>query len=429
MAHPRVALFTDTFDEVSGVGKTFGRLARWCERRGLPLDVFTVSTQATTTETYGSVRIHRVRPRVPVNYYPGMAIDLIPLDDTVLTFAREHEFDVVHVATPGHMGITGLYLAVRQGLPVVGSYHTELPQYVSQRLLARLDDDLRDDPDAVSYLAEVSDKIAWDYLARFYDYCAVVLAPSEATRRGIAERLKAPTGLFQRGVDTALYSPEKRKRVAGGAPRLLYVGRLAIEKNLGWLVAAGQAHPEWELVLVGDGPQRAELAAALPSARFTGFLDGEALAAEYADADIFAFPSLTETFGNVVLEAQASGLPCVVGHLGGPSEIISAESGLVADSEAAFIAHLEALAADPQRRARMGRAARELAGSRGWDDVFERLWAHWTGARYPWRRRLWVRWLRHMKDSDHPVAVGLVAFWKQFGRRRAARARAAGASS
>lgn len=430
MAHPRVALFTDTFDEVSGVGKTFGRLARWCAQRGLPLDVFTVSATDTTTETHGSVRIHRVRPRVPVSYYPGLAIDLIPLDDTVLTFARANEFDMVHVATPGHMGITGLYMAARHGLPVMGSYHTELPQYVSQRLVARLDDSFRDDPDAVAYVAEVSDQIAWDFLASFYDHCATVLVPSEATRQSVAPRLKSPLALFQRGVDTNLYSPQRRTRAGGGAVRLLYVGRLALEKNLDWLVEAARAHPEWEVVFVGDGPQRPALEAALPGATFAGFLDGEVLAAAYADADIFAFPSLTETFGNVVLEAHASGLPAVVGHLGGPREIIEPGlTGLVADSAESFLAHLETLAGDTALRTEMGSQARALAQQRGWDDVFELLWAQWEAGRYPWRRRLWVRWLRRLKDSDHPLAVGLVAFWKQFGRRRAARARAAGSRS
>lgn len=425
MAQPRVALFTDTYDEVSGVGKTFRRLADWCVARGYRLDVFTIGTQPTNTEDCGSVRIHRVRPRVPVEYYPGLAFDAIPLDDNVLTYARDHEFDLVHVATPGHMGVTGLYLAARHSLPIVGSYHTELPQYVSQRMLRVLGDDAETDDDAREYVLETSERLTWEFLRRFYDFCALVLVPSEATRASVAAHLAAPLGLFTRGVDTEQYSPAYRQRGTDGPPRLLYVGRLAVEKNLDWLVTAARAHPEWEVEIVGDGPLRGWLAEQLPQAHLAGFLEGEALARAYADADLFAFPSLTETFGNVVLEAQASGLPAVVGHLGGPQEIIAAgETGLVAHDAAEFQAHLEALVADPARRQAYGQAARQRALDRSWPEVFERLWQTWSSIRYPYHRRLWARWLRRMKHSDNPFAVGLVAFWKQFGRRRAAQARA-----
>jgi glycosyltransferase involved in cell wall biosynthesis len=425
MPAPRVALFTDTYDEVSGVGKTFQRLARYCERHGQPLDVFTVAPSS-SLETRGAVTVHRIKPRLPFEYYPGLLFDLIPFDDTALTYAREREFDVVHVATPGHMGITGLYLAYQHGLPLVGSYHTEFPRYVSSRILGRLDESWHEDPDAVAYIEEVSGDLTWDFLAGFYAPCQSVLVPSEATRAAVAERLRPPLALFERGVDRALFHPGRRRRPVDAPPRLLYVGRLAIEKNLAWLVAAARAHPEWELTLVGDGPQRDELAAALPRAVFTGFLEGEALAQAYADADVFAFPSLTETFGNVVLEAQASGLPAVVGHEGGPREIIApGESGFVAHDAAEFEALLARLMGDAPLRAKMAREALARAAQRDWDGVFERLIGHWSAAQYPWRRRQWVRFLRRLKQSDSPFAVGLVSFWKQFGRRRAARARAA----
>lgn len=426
---PRVALFTDTFDEVSGVGHTFSRLADWCAARAWPLTVFTVTPGPSRVETRGSVTIHRVQPRIPLSYYPGLFFDLIPLDDTALTAARQTEFDLVHVATPGHMGITGLYLASRCALPVIGSYHTDLPQYVAARLLSKLREEADDDPDALEYVESLGSSLTWDFLAGFYNHCARVLVPSEATRAQVAPRLRPPLELFARGVDTALFTPARRRRPADAPPRLLYVGRLAVEKNLDWLVAVGQRHPEFELTIVGDGPLRAELAAALPHADLPGFLAGEELAQAYADADLFAFPSLTETFGNVVLEAQASGLPAVVGHLGGPTEIITpGVTGLVADNAESFERHLLALAADPARRATMAAAARQQALGRGWDEVFERLFTQYASARYPWRRRVWSRWLRRWKDSDHPCAVGLVAFWQQFGRRRAARARRQGPS-
>jgi glycosyltransferase involved in cell wall biosynthesis len=424
MPHPRVALFTDTFDEVSGVGKTFQRLAAYCQRVGHPLDIFTVAAGPGSTEARGAVRIHRIRPRLALEYYPGLFFDLLPLDDTALSYARDQEFDVIHVATPGHMGITGLYLANKHGLPVVGSYHTEFPRYVSSRVLAQCPLSVAEDEDALDYIEEVSTRLTWDFLASFYDCCQQVLVPSEATRAQVAERLRAPLALFERGVDTAQYSPAWRTRPAEAEPRVLYVGRLAIEKNLAWLTAAARRHPEWQVVIVGDGPLRETMQTELPQAQFTGFLAGEALSRAYADADVFACPSLTETFGNVVLEAQASGLPAVVGHQGGPQEIIApGVTGLVATNAAEFEAHLAALMADPRRRAAFGAAARERAAQRDWDGVFERLLGHWRAARYPWRRRQWVRGLRRLKSSDSPWAVGLVTFWKQFGRRRADRLR------
>ncbi|NUP99256.1 MAG: glycosyltransferase, partial [Armatimonadetes bacterium] len=300
----RVALFTDTYDEISGVGHTFRLLAEHCRRRGLPLDIFTVSPEASSVEENGSVTIHRIKPRIPLNYYPGLYLDLVPLDDTVLAYGREHRFDVIHVATPGHMGITGMYLAVKLALPLIGSYHTELPRYVSQRLVGHLDQSFEDDDEAREYVAEVSATLTWDYLTCFYDHCLKVLVPSQFTRTQVAERLSPPLDIFPRGVDTTLFSPARRGR-GEGPPRLLYVGRLAVEKNLEWLVAFGRAHPEYEVVIVGDGPERGRLEAALPQAQFRGFLQGEELAREYADAEVFAFPSQTETFGNVVLEAQA----------------------------------------------------------------------------------------------------------------------------
>lgn len=414
-----MALFTDTFDEISGVGLTFHRFANHCRQRSYPLDIFTVSPDHSARDTDGSVTIHRIKPRIPVNYYPGLYFDLVPLDETVVKYGLATGFDVVHVATPGHIGITGLYLALKLNRPLIGSYHTELPEYVSQRLINHLDPSFQDDPEAQEYVGEVSSALTWDYLACFYNHCAKVLVPSDYTRRQVSDRLRSPLAIFPRGVDTALFDPAKRQR-SDSKVRLLFVGRLAVEKNLDWLVRYGQSHPEHELMIVGDGPEREALQTALPDAIFTGFLRGDALAHAYADADLFAFPSHTETFGNVVLEAQASGLPAVVSDRGGPSEIIEPQvSGLVAGDYEAFEASLQALAGDPARRTAFGKAARQRAQQRSWSGVFEGLLQQYRSVEYPYRRKLFLKVLRTLKESDSPVAVGLVSFWKQFGKRRA----------
>ncbi len=385
----------------------------------MALDIYTVSPERTTTETNGSVTIHRLKPRMPLNYYPGLYFDLVPLDDTVLHLVRDRPPDVIHVATPGHIGITGLYLSMKLPRPVIGSYHTELPQYVSQRLTAYLGDSFEDDEEARTYVSEVSQALTWDYLACFYNHCLKVLVPSRFTSQQVAQRLRPPLELMPRGVDTKTFQPGHRTR-PGGPPRVLYVGRLAVEKNLGWLVRFGQRHPEVDLQLVGDGPERDALRAALPHATFPGFLRDEALATAYADADVFAFPSLTETFGNVVLEAQASGLPAIVGDQGGPQEIIEpGRTGLVAATAEQFESHLMALLNDTDRRRTFGAAARARAAQRSWDEVFARLYQQYHSVAYSRRRTVWVRFLKLLKDSESPMIVGLVSFWKQFGRRRA----------
>lgn len=419
----RVALFTDTLDEVSGVGHTFRLLADHCQARGQPLTIFTVSPADSSIERRGSVTIHRLKPRLALCYYPGLYLDLLPLDETVMACAASEPFDVVHVATPGHVGISGLYLAARQGLPLIGSYHTELPSYVSERMLRFLDEGYLDDAEARDYVQEVSEALTWDYLACFYNHCAKVLVPSEATRRQVEHRLRPPLELFRRGVDTTVFDPSWRGgRPADAPPRVLYVGRLAFEKNLGWLIRFGQAHPEVELEIVGDGPLRGDLERALPGARLPGFLHGEALSRAYAEADLFAFPSLTETFGNVVLEAQAAGLPAVVTNQGGPAEIVEhGRTGLVCASEAEFVGALGQLLADPARRRQMGQAARQRAELSSWPEVFDGLLEQYQSIRYPRRRVVFKRVVRRLQESEHPVAAGAVAFWKQFGRNRARR--------
>lgn len=339
----------------------------------------------------------------------------------MLSYGLSQEFDVIHVATPGHMGITGLYLSVKSSRPLIGSYHTELPRYVSQRLLAYLDPSFDEDAEALEYVESVSAALTWDYLACFYNHCAKVLVPSHYTRDQVGERLRPPLDLFPRGVDTELFRPERRGR-ADGRPRVLYVGRLAVEKNLDWLVSFGGKHPEVELVFVGDGPERGRLQRALPEAVFTGFLRGEELARAYADADVFAFPSQTETFGNVVLEAQASGLPAVVTDRGGPREIIaSGRTGYVAAESEQFEQYVLELLRDADKRQAFGKAARARAIQRSWDEVFDGLWGQYRSVCYPPRRRLWLRCLRRLRDSENPFAVGLVSFWRQFGRLRAKR--------
>jgi glycosyltransferase involved in cell wall biosynthesis len=264
--------------------------------------------------------------------------------------------DLVQVATPGPMGLAGLIAARMLGLPVLAQYHTEVPEYAAR----------------LTGLPFVKDLVG-PFVGWFYQQADLCLAPS----RTVAARLIAlgvPEGnvcRVQRGVDLTLFDPARRDRavrtrhgIPADAPVALYVGRLSREKNLDGLRAAWLAihaeRPEARLVVVGDGPQPTALEG--PGVIRLGVLHGEELAAVFASADVFAFASETETFGNVVVEAAASGLPAVVAAAGAAHEHVTAGvTGLVAGHPGELASAVLALFADPVRRAQMGRAAREHA--------------------------------------------------------------------
>jgi glycosyltransferase involved in cell wall biosynthesis len=257
----------------------------------------------------------------------------------------------------------------RNGIPVVSSFHTHFVSYFKFYGVGRLE------------------AAGWKLMRSFYARCEVVYAPSHAIIRELAGHGITNTELWSRGIDLGRFSPRWRDaelRASVGAdddtPILLLVSRLVKEKDLADLVAAerilrerGVAH---RLVLVGDGPMRPELEKQLPGAHFAGHQAGEALARWYASGDVFVFPSTTETFGNVILEAHASGLPAVVVDRGGPPDLVDAgQTGLIAraNDPADFAAKAEALLADPQERRRMGCRAREAAAARDWGAINGRL--------------------------------------------------------
>jgi glycosyltransferase involved in cell wall biosynthesis len=293
------------------------------------------------------------------------AIDLrFPLPTDVLARIEETPPDVVHVATPGPVGVCGLLVARLVGIPVVGSYHTELGPYALH--LTR---------DAL--VAEAMDV----YVDWFYRQCAVVLAPTRQVADALESRGLASVGIWGRGVDTAQFGPERRdearrRELLGddGGLLVLSVGRLSREKRIGVLLDAfalvSRRRPDVRLVVAGDGPARGELSRTAPAGTiFTGELVGDELAALYASADVFCFPSTTDTFGQVLLEAGASGLPVVAAAAGGAPELVhDGRTGrLVAPDEPhALATAILGLAADAELRRRWGAAGREAALARTW---------------------------------------------------------------
>jgi phosphatidylinositol alpha 1,6-mannosyltransferase len=273
------------------------------------------------------------------------------------------------VVSPTPVAVRAQKYGLRRGIPVVSSFHTHFVSYFHFYRLGWLEG------------------WGWNMLRRFYARCETVYAPSQGIIQELARHGITNTELWSRGIDLGRFSPrwrdpELRARVGADdqTPVLLLVSRLVKEKDLADLVAADRIlrsrGARYKLVMVGDGPMRPELEKSLPDAHFAGHQTGEALARWYASGDIFVFPSTTETFGNVILEAQASGLPAVVVDSGGPPDLVEpGETGLIAraNDPADFAEKVMSLLADPEARARMGCRGREAAAEHDWGAINGRL--------------------------------------------------------
>ncbi len=374
--HPlSVALLTDAFvtesgEVVDGVANTLHRLAVQCRTRAdrIALTVFTHATGNDAVERLGPVEIRRYRPLWPLLVHPGWAMDALPHRPRVIRDLARLRPGLLHIATPGSLGLTGLAAARRLGVPIVASYHTAYEENVRRRV----EKALRRRRLPQRTIGRLFDGLTWRYVTWFLDHAELVVAPSEWTRSALARRIRTPVGLFSRGVDTDRFHPRHRREP--GRTTALHVGRLVVDKNLEVLVDLFRGRRDVDLVIVGDGPERAWLEPALPRARFTGHLTGEALSVEYASADLFVFPSETETFGNVALEAMASGLPVVTSDRMAPRELITeGVNGFVGTVGVDFHLKVERLIRDAGLRRRMGAAARRFALTRRWEGVFDGL--------------------------------------------------------
>ena len=305
-----------------------------------------------------------------VPLYDGLELGVPSFLDVLDHIARE-DYDSLHVATPGPLGLAALLAGLLLGIPVVGAYHTEFGAYA--RALS-----------GDAFVAEIVEVA----VREFYERCSAVAVPSQATALALRNRGYRIQSfeILGNGVDADLFDPRMRvsdPREAFGTNKtlLLYVGRISKEKGLerlahGYLNLRSRRR-DVHLVVVGDGPYRGEMETALGNeATFTGFLKGEALARLFAYCDIFVFPSATDTLGRAVMEAQASGLPAVVYDIGGPRECMRpGQSGFAVPygDEAEFFEKVELLVDDEVMRRRMGRAAREFATKLSWRTVAEGL--------------------------------------------------------
>lgn len=366
----RIALVTETYaPDLNGVARTLVALVRELRGLGHAVDLVRPDPRGGDVPLEdGEVRVRGL----PVPGYSAMQFGL-PAGQRLRTLWARQRPDVVHIDTEGPLGYSALRTARALGIPVTSSLHTHFHVYARHY--------------GVPWLSGP----VLAYLRHFHNATAFTLIPTEDQRTQLAAEHFERLQVLGRGVDAELFhparrDPELRERWGAGpeTPVALYVGRLAAEKNLDLFVRAievmRERRPGLRAVMVGDGPLAPGLRQAHPDIHFAGPQVGEALAAHYASADLFVFPSLSETFGNVLLEAMASGLAPLAFDYAAASQLIDdGQSGLVAPvgDEAGFLEKAVRLAGDDALTARLGDSARSCAEQQTWTAIAHQLEAMW----------------------------------------------------
>jgi len=373
----RILYCTDTFlPEVNGVTTVLATMREGLRRRGHDVMVVAPGYQRPTADEAGLRRLGAV----PCPGYPQVRLSW-PWGRRLPGELDRFAPDLVHLVTEGPIGAFGRGYARRRGLPIVSSFHTNFPRY------------------AAHYLGGLAVRPTWVWLARFHRAALITQTPSAVTQAELVRMGIGRAVVWGRGVDTAWFRPSRRsesrraKLGAADRPLVLHVGRLAVEKDLDTLVAAFTLARERlgeraRFCVAGDGPRGAAVRAALPFAGHLGFLDRETVANLYADADLFVFPSATETCGLVALEALASGVPVIGADAGGiPESIRHGLTGMLvpAGDPAAFAAGIVELVEDGEQRRAMGEAARAFAVGRDWSRELDELEAAY--GRLTWTSR------------------------------------------
>ena len=364
---PRIALFTNGYGYIEdGMALTLARLVGYLEAQGIPVMVFAAVAKSAAVASRGNVV---ATPSMPMPLRPEYRF-AFGLSRRARERLASFRPDIVHVTVPDLLGLQALRYARKTNTPVVASYHTRYETYLRHYRLGLLVRPLE------------------RYLDFFYRSCRELYVPSESMMEALRPAGGATTlRLWRRGVDTQRFNPARRslpwRRARGIADDdvvVAFVSRLVREKGLTTLTETLRGLRRLGIrprsVIVGDGPEDQALRSALPDSVFTGFLRGGELATAYASADIFLFPSETETFGNVTLEAMASGLPAVCADATGSRSLVAhGVTGYLAppgDAEA-FVGHVAALVRDAELRQRMSDAARRRSLDFSWDAEMARL--------------------------------------------------------
>lgn len=365
---PRIAFFTDSFHDVNGVAHTSRHLEAFACRNEYPI-LSVHSGQSALEKMEGScqtLELQRSRFRIPLD--EGLAFDpwIFRYWSRVFQACDRFQPNVVHITGPGDIGLLGAMIAWRNQIPLVASWHTNLHEYAARRW-------------PLPVLGDSIQKISWKVLTRFYGFARVGLAPNEELRAMLADQTNRPVYLMERGIDTELFSPQRRQRQDNQLV-IGYVGRLRPEKNVQLLAQVEQALIQaglnnFRFLLIGEGNQRSWLQDSMRFATLPGVMHGIELAESYASMDLFLFPSWTDTYGNVIAEALASGVPAVVTSGGGPKFLVQdGKSGIVAGSDDEFIRRTVDLVRNRQQIELMRKPAREWALERSWEGVFQNVW-------------------------------------------------------
>lgn len=360
----RISLVTETFSpQVNGVSRTLERLVDYCSGCGDRLQLLTPRYRQEPPKLHRAVEtVDWWSVNLP--FYPEVVLPVVTTGTVTNALAR-FQPDLVHIATEGTLGRAALLACRRLGLPVVSSYHTNFPQYLNL------------------YRAGFLEPLCWRYLRWFHNATRMTFCPAPSVRDTLMERGFRNVEVWSRGVDWFRFSPSQRdeglRASLGIGPDeivMVYVGRLAAEKNLDMLMEAWHQLPnrqECRLLFVGDGPLRKKLENATDDRTiFAGYRYGEELARMYASSDLFVFPSLTETFGNVVLEAMASGIPAIGFNVQGPGDIIDdGKTGTLVNKvdATALMTAMHSLSTNHTERLRMGGMARRHAETQNWEQI------------------------------------------------------------
>jgi phosphatidylinositol alpha 1,6-mannosyltransferase len=375
---PRVAFFADSFHEVNGVARTSREFARFAQERQYPF--FSVHTGPETRHiTNGAFETFELRNSAAVLRLQGdLAFDLLFLRQRARLEAALLRFrpDLIHITGPSHCGILGAILGHNLGVPLVASWHTNLHEYAARRLkkLIRWLPAFAQNPTLRN-----AENASLALILQFYGLARLLFAPNPELVQLLESNLRRPCYPMQRGIDASLFSPDRRRRSDSGFV-IGYVGRLSPEKNVRMLAdleqrLIAQGLSDYRFLIIGDGGERAWLAAHIQRCELPGVLLGEELAGAYAGMDAFVFPSATDTFGNVILESMASAVPIIVSAHGGPKFLVeNAVTGFIAHDVADFARYVRRLHDDPALRTELGQNARRAASAFCWPAVFERVY-------------------------------------------------------
>jgi len=388
----RLAFFTDTFfPQVNGVSRTMERQIQYLKSRGDEIIIFAPEYKNYDGEKFdGYGRMETFRS-MKVFFYPECRLS-VTYKSRIRQCIMDFRPDLIHIVTEFTIGIAGLLVGRELGIPMVSSFHTDYDKYMDYYKMSGLK------------------PLAWKILKKIHNSCALTFCPSETTKKLLTSKGIKNVHVLSNGVETDFFSPDKKsheiRRQLGNQDKImiLYVGRVALEKDIDVLIDAYRLIKEKyssrvSLVITGDGPVRQKYQQACgDEIIFTGYMKGDDLARIYASADFFAYPSTTETFGNVVVEAMSSGLPVIAAASGGVLDTVKdGYNGILTEprNPESFARGLEHFIVNEKFRQECGKNAREFALSKNWDlilqdmyNTFERIIEENPRPEFVRRRRL-----------------------------------------